>query len=249
MAGTTDPSASGAPAGPEALPTVSVVLPAHNEEALVGTALRSVADQSFPPGQIEAIVVNNGSQDRTGEIVASAARELAPLAVRLIHDPRRGIARAKNLGGRAARGRYLVFMDADSWMSSGLVARVVERAGDGERAASIRVVADSSDALDRAFFDLMEWGKRLFGIRANMAWIERALFEELGGFDEALNQAEDLDLLTRARRRGVEVGHVAEERIATSPRRLHRGPLRLGLLLMFGRWALGNFGIGRRWPY
>jgi glycosyltransferase involved in cell wall biosynthesis len=243
MAGTTDP-----PAAPRD-PLVSVVLPAHNEEALVGAALRSVAQQTFGAGEIEAIVVNNGSRDRTGEIVASLAGELAPLTVRLIHDPRRGIARAKNLGARAAHGRWLIFMDADSWMSRALVARVVERADGGERAASIRVVADSSDTLDRAFFDLMEWGKRLFGIRANMCWMTRELFEEIDGFDEALNQAEDLDLLTRARRVGAVVGHIHDEQIATSPRRLHRGPLRLGLLAMFGRWALGNFGIGRRWPY
>lgn len=248
MTGTTEPSGPGASPAPAA-PLVSVILPAHNEEALVGTALRSVAAQSYPTPEIEAIVVNNGSQDRTGEVVEAAAQELAPLTVRTVHDPRRGIARAKNLGGRAARGRYLVFMDADSWMSPGLVERIVRRARSGERAASIRVVADSTDLLDRAFFDLMEWGKRLFGIRANMAWMERVLFEELGGFDEALNQAEDLDLLTRARRHGVKVGHIADERIATSPRRLHRGPLRLGLLRMFARWALGNFGIGRRWPY
>ena len=45
------------------------------------------------------------------------------------------------------------------------------------------------------------------------------------------------------------VGHLADAWIATSPRRLHRGPLRIGMLTMFGRWALGNFGIGRRWPY
>jgi glycosyltransferase involved in cell wall biosynthesis len=245
MSGPTELGTGRATAGP----LISVILPAHNEEALVGKALRSIAAQSLGPDRVEAVVVNNGSLDRTGEIVEGIAEELRPLIVRLVHDPRRGIARAKNIGGHAARGDWLVFMDADSSMSAGLLARIVERATRGERAASIRIVADSADTLDRAFFDLMEWGKQLFGIRANMCWMTRELFDQLGGFDEALNQAEDLDLLTRARKAGVPVGHIADEQIATSPRRLHRGPLRLGMLGMFGRWALGNFGIGRRWPY
>jgi glycosyltransferase involved in cell wall biosynthesis len=230
-------------------PLFSVVLPAHNEARLVGSALRSIAEQTFGRVQVEAIVVNNGSTDGTGAAVKVAEAELPGLAVRALHDPTRGIARAKNLGARDARGRYLVFLDADSRMTRGLLARIAARAAEGERGASIRVVADSRDTLDRAFFGLMDWGKRLFGIRANMFWMERGLFERLGGFDERLNQAEDLELLTRARHAGVVIGHIAHEQIATSPRRLHRGPLRLGMLAMFARWALGNFGIGRRWPY
>jgi glycosyltransferase involved in cell wall biosynthesis len=244
-----EPMAAGlAPSGDGDGLLVSVILPAHNEAALVGAALRSVSEQTLPIAQVEALVVNNGSTDRTGEAV-EAARAGSSLSVRLLHDPTRGIARAKNVGARHARGRYLVFMDADSRMSPGLLRHVVERARSGERSASIRVVADGGDTLDRAFFGLMEWGKRVFGIRANMSWMERSLFEQLGGFDEQLNQAEDLDLLVRARKQGVAVGHVTAERIATSPRRLHRGPFRLGMLAMFARWALGNFGIGRRWPY
>jgi glycosyltransferase involved in cell wall biosynthesis len=237
------------PSPPDTAPLVSVILPAHNEARLVGSALRSIAGQTLPIDRIEALVVNNGSTDHTGQVVDAARAELPDLRIVLLHDPARGISRAKNLGARRATGRCLVFMDADSRLSPGLLQRVVERAEAGEQSASIRIVADSTDALDRAFFGLMEWGKRLFGIRANMSWMERSLFERLGGFNERLNQAEDLDLLKRARRLGVDVGHIADERIATSTRRLHRGPLRVGMLAMFARWALGNFGIGRHWPY
>ncbi len=236
------PAADGPP------PLASVILPAHNEAGHIGIALRSIMAQTLPMEEVEAIVVNNGSTDDTAEVV-EAARATSVLRIELLQDPRRGVARAKNLGARHARGRYLVFMDADSWMSPGLLHHVVERAAAGERSASIRVVADSRDLLDRGFFGLMEWGKRIFGIRANMSWIERSLFERLGGFDERLHQSEDLDLLVRARRAGVRVGHISRERIATSTRRLHQGPFRLGMLRVFVRWALGNFGIGRRWRY
>lgn len=233
-------------------PLVSVILPARNEERLLPAALRSVREQTLDPGLIEAIVVSNGSTDATVEVARhqaeAAAAEGGP-AIEVMGDAPPGIACAKNLGARRARGRLLVFMDADSRMSPGLLETVRRRADTGERAASIRLVADGSDPVDHAFFWVIENGKRLVRTRANMFWCERGLFEQLGGFDESLNHAEDLDLLVRARRTGVRVGHVHDEWIATSPRRLHRGPLRAGMFTMLGRWVLGHVGIGRHWPY
>lgn len=233
-------------------PLVSVILPARNEERLLPAALRSVREQTLDPRLIEAIVVSNGSTDATVEVARrqaeAAATEGGP-AIEVLDERQPGIARAKNLGTGNARGRLLVFMDADSRMSPCLLAAMRRRAEAGERAASIRIVADGDDPIDRAFFWVIETGKRLVRTRANMFWCERGLFEELGGFDEALNQAEDLDFLVRARRSGLQVGHIHDEWIATSTRRLHRGPLRAGMFTMLGRWLLGHVGIGRRWPY
>lgn len=233
-------------------PLVSVILPARNEERLLPAALRSVREQTLDRRLIEAIVVSNGSTDATVEVArreaVAVAAESGPV-IEVVGDVPPGIARAKNLGAGRARGRLLVFMDADSRMSPGLLAAVQRRAKEGERAASIRIVADGDDPIDHAFFWVIENGKRLVRIRANMFWCERGLFEELGGFDESLNHAEDLDFLVRARRAGVRVGHIHDEWIATSTRRLRRGPLRAGMFTMFGRWLLGHLGIGRHWPY
>lgn len=212
-------------------------------------ALESVAQQDVPRDRLEAIVVSNASTDRTAAVSRAARAKLADLRVTLIEVPEPGTARAKNLGAEAAGGELLLFLDADSRMSRGLARALLARAAAGERAASIRIVADGDDPLDRAFFWIIEHGKRLFGIRANLFYCDAALFRELGGFDESLNHAEDLEFLVRAKRAGVRVGHIAGEWIATSPRRLHRWPLRIGMLEMFGRWTLGHFGIGRRWRY
>lgn len=234
------------------MPEVSVILPARNEEKLLPAALGSIAGQSYDLADIEAIVVSNGSTDRTIPLARQVGEALATAGgptVRVVEVAEHGISAAKNAGAAAASGRLLVFMDADSRMSRGLVARVAVRAAHGERAASIRVIADGRDPIDHAFFWVLENGKRLFRIRANQFWCERALFEQLGGFDARLHHAEDLDFLNRAERAGVRVGHIHDEWIATSPRRLHRLPLRLGMFTMFGRWTLGHIGIGRRWPY
>jgi glycosyltransferase involved in cell wall biosynthesis len=233
-------------------PLFSVVLPARNEERLIGAALQSIGAEEFEPAQIEAIVVSNGSTDRTVEVAETEAARLAERAgprVVVLSDVPPGIALAKNRGAREARGRVLVFMDADSEMSPGLLAAIAKRVEAGERAASIRLRPDGNDPIDRALFWILEYGKRLTRVRANMLWCERTLFEQLHGFDERLHQAEDLDLLVRAKRAGIKVGHVGEAYIATSTRRLHRGPLRLGMFRMLGRWVLGHVGIGRTWPY
>lgn len=230
-------------------PLVSVVIPARNEEAYVGAALESVAAQTWPPTKVEAIVVVNGTDDRTLTVAHEASERLDGLAVRLVDDPTPGVSRAKNVGARLARGEVLVFLDADSRMAPDLVERIVAASHDGAPAGSVAIVADSGDAIDRGFFALIEWGKNLFGIRANMLYCSRRLFEEVGGFDERLHQAEDLDLLQRIAAGGHTVTHVDGSWIATSPRRLHEGPLHLGLLKLFARWTLGNFGIWRERPY
>lgn len=228
---------------------VSVVIPARDEAGYVAAALDSVGAQDYPADRIESIVAVNGSIDDTAGVVAAYRDAHPSRSIVLLEDPLAGVARAKNAGARVARGRVLVFLDADSRMAPDLVRQVVGASADGSPAGSIRIRADSDDLLDRGFFGLIEYGKRLFAIRANMLYCRRDAFEAIGGFDERLNQAEDRDLLVRLQRVGVVVSHLAGTWIATSPRRLHEGPLRIGTLRVFARWSLGHAGIWRERPY
>ena len=140
-------------------------------------------------------------------------------------------------------------MDADSRMAPDLASQVLGSVEESYAAGSIRVVADSPDRLDRAFFDLMEFGKRLFSHQAQMFFCSRSLFLQLGGFQEDLRLAEDREFLARVQQTGAPMCQVNESWIATSPRRLRRFPLRLNMPLTFIRWALANWGIGRTWRY
>ncbi|HEX5504832.1 MAG TPA: glycosyltransferase [Thermomicrobiales bacterium] len=230
-------------------PDVSVVIPARDEEHYVRGALASVAAQRWPTGWLEVVVVDNGSADATADVVRAFAAAEPRLAVRLVAEPVAGLARAKNRGAAVARGRYVVFLDADSRLAPDLVARVMARVAAGYPAGGIAVVADSTDWLDRGFFGLMEFGKRLFRIHAQMFYCARDLFARQGGFDEALHLAEDSEFLGRVARAGVPICHIAASPIATSPRRLRRLPLRLAMVTTLVRWALAHAGVGRRWRY
>ena len=228
-------------------PRLSFVVPARNEAEMVANVLESVRRQVLP-GCLEAVVVDNGSDDATAEVVRSF-RPGPSLQVTLLCDRVAGVARARNRGARAAAGETLVFLDADSYAAPDLASCVLQRVAGGSVAGCIRIVAEGGDVLDRAYFGLLEFGKRRFDIRANMFYCRRELYLATGGMDESLHLAEDLEYLSRLRALGYQVAYVGETYIATSPRRLHTRPLHLGMVEMFTRWSLARWGIGRRWQY
>jgi glycosyltransferase involved in cell wall biosynthesis len=233
-------------------PAVSVIIPARNEQALLGRALESVLQQETNR-RFDIVVIDNGSTDGT----AKQARDLiakTDMPMMLVSEARPGIAVAKNAGARAASGHTLLFMDADSYMSPNLVDEVCQAAGRGCAVGSIRVLAEPGSAsIDRAVFSLTEFGKRYLGVRAQMLFTDRRLFESLGGFDEGVRLGEDVEYLRRVARqlRSERLAgpiHLTSGQIMTSPRRLARHH-HLGVAQMFGRWMLAYVGVGRNRPY
>jgi glycosyltransferase involved in cell wall biosynthesis len=90
-----------------AIPAISVIMPAYNAEKFIGEAIQSVLDQSFP--DFEFIIINDGSTDATPFIV----RSFNDARIRLINQENRGIAEALNLGLAAARADMIARFDAD----------------------------------------------------------------------------------------------------------------------------------------
>lgn len=91
---------------------VSVVIPAYNCAGTVQAAVTSVLGQDL--ADLELIVVNDGSTDRTGEVLAEFGDR-----IRVLTQPNGGLAAARNAGQRAATGEYLAWMDADDLMAPG----------------------------------------------------------------------------------------------------------------------------------
>src|SRR5262245_45417951 len=85
---------------------VSVVIPAYNSGRFIADAIESVLAQG--PLDMELLVVDDGSTDQTAEVVGRYGD-----AVTLIRQANAGAAVARNTGMRAARGRYVAFLDAD----------------------------------------------------------------------------------------------------------------------------------------
>ncbi len=238
----------------DACERITIVIPAHNEASNIEAALGSVFAQHYPIQYLACVVVDNASTDGTARVVEEFAVCHEKLDLRLVTEPSPGVARAKNRGARQAAGALLIFLDADSHMTANLARDVVTQYHAGALAGSIRVVADSDSWMERGFFDLMELGAQLFGVRSQMFYCDRALFLALGGFDEMLNLAEDLEFLRRVKKRLRQKGtgtvsHIRTSVIVTSPRRLRERPYHLSIVTLFVRWALAFAGIGRKRDY
>jgi polysaccharide pyruvyl transferase WcaK-like protein/glycosyltransferase involved in cell wall biosynthesis len=87
---------------------VTVVVVAYNEERKIGGCLRSIAAQDYRGGEVEILLVDGGSTDRTAEI----ARATVP-SVRIVPNPGGSISSNRNCGWRAARDPFVAFLDAD----------------------------------------------------------------------------------------------------------------------------------------
>lgn len=97
--------------GPAPAPALSVVIPAHNRADLVAHTLTSLTGQSLDPEQYEIIVVDDGSTDRTPEVVS--AHEGGGRVRLLRRSDNRGPGAARNDGIRQASGEIVVFVDSD----------------------------------------------------------------------------------------------------------------------------------------
>jgi len=104
------------------LPSVSILVAAHNEEAVIASKIANSLEQDYPEGRLEVVVVSDGSTDRTEEIVS----RLSTSRVRLeAQRPQQGKNQALNLGARHARGEILVFTDANAMMAKGALQKLV----------------------------------------------------------------------------------------------------------------------------
>lgn len=104
-----------------AKPTITVLVDTYNHERFIEEALVSVMEQDFSPADMEILVVDDGSTDRTPEIV----RKFEP-RVRLIRKKNGGQASAFNAGIPEAQGEIVAFLDGDDWWSRNKLSRVVE---------------------------------------------------------------------------------------------------------------------------
>ncbi|HZW74053.1 MAG TPA: glycosyltransferase [Caldimonas sp.] len=184
-------------------PRYSLVIPAYNEERLLGRLLDSVdtARAAYgPPEAIEVIVADNLSSDRTGQIAAERG-------CRVVTARKRVIAAVRNAGAAVARGEVLAFIDADSQVHPRTFVDI------DQALASGRVVAGATGVnLERwslgialTFFSVMPiiW---LTGMDAGVVFCRRKDFEALGGYDDTRLVAEDVAFLLSMRRLGKQRG-------------------------------------------
>ena len=189
------------PGDPEAIPAISVIVPAHNEASYIRGCLESIRASAAPlTQQVEMIVCLNRCTDQTEEI----ARELGATVV---SESQKNLARIRNTGVEASRGKIIVTIDADSQMSDAMLTEVVRQLDD-ERVLGGGVRIKMERMSPGIFCTLLMILPIMLRDRvsAGMFWCHRKDFMALGGFDERLHSAEDLDFARRLKARAKKSG-------------------------------------------
>lgn len=176
-------------------PQVSIILPTRDRAALLAEAVASVRAQHFR--RWELIVVDDGS----AEDIAAA---LAPFAedprIRLVRQPPRGAAAARNHGLALATAAWVAFLDSDNLWFPGFLAGALAALRD-EDAIVYGVLASDAHGMDRPLlwrdFDRVALERANF-IDLNAVLIRRDVLADIGGFDTALDRLQDWDMLLRA---------------------------------------------------
>lgn len=230
-------SAGGPDAERRRLPPVSVVIPTCQRPDLLARALASVRAQSLAPAEI--LVVDDGG--------AAAARPAVDGAgVRLVANTRaRGPSGARNCGAALARGTLLAFLDDDDeWLPSYLAAAVARVAADRLDVLCTDLLYRYEDGSERpgknapAALAAEAFLIRNPGLIGSNLIIRRAAYAALGGFDESLLAAEDMDF-------GIRLGLHPGLRYAPLRERLVRHHHHGGPRLCTRRGAAMRAGIRR----
>ncbi len=202
---------------------LSIIVPAFNEERLIGPCLDSIATALAANCDIdfdsEVIVVDNNSTDRTAKLASEAG-------ARVCFESVNQIGRARNNGASVASGDWLIFVDADSFVSPGLVADILGVIESGSKVGcGSTMQMDGLPGLAKIL--LWSWTRISIGCRwaAGSLLVCRAdAFREVGGFSETLYAAEEVDLSRRlkkwARPRDLEFTILTAHPLLTSSRKI-----------------------------
>ena len=187
-------------------PFFSVVIPVYNAEKYINKCVESILQQSFE--NFEVVLVDDGSVDRSMKICEDLAKK--DDRVSSVHQKNQGVSAARNKGISMAKGRYLVFVDADDYIRADTFALLHESCNDCRADVCFfgyQCVAGSEvkqivlppkfrgEKSPDLLFELIE--KNVFGLACNKA-IKRDLIMGNGLlFDETIRVFEDQDLMMR----------------------------------------------------
>jgi glycosyltransferase involved in cell wall biosynthesis len=231
--------------------SISVIVPAYNEERYLGATLKSIQrakefllrKDALP---IEIIVVDNGSTDSTSDIALSSGASV-------IKETKHNVARVRNAGASFAKGKVLVFIDADTIVPDELLWRI------NEVMVTPSCFGGAVDTDYRAAKTLVNiylqlW--RILGKLAGMAqgatqFCRREVYASMLGYDESLYMGEDIDFYWRmkqfAERQNAHVCFIEDIQVVPSTRRFDQWSFWHTLICTNPFYVLAFRRKGRAW--
>lgn len=201
-------------------PKVSVIIPCRNEEKSIGEVLQAIYDQSYPVGDIEVLIADGMSDDKTQEIIADFSKEHSDLYIKVIDNEALIIPAALNLCLKKAKGEFIVRMDAHSIPNQEYIEISIRdlETGKGLNVGGVWNISSINDnwfsqgiaaAMENPFG--IGDAKYRYGEKAEQVEtvpfgaFKKSLIEEIGYFDEALLTNEDYEFNHRIRLSGGKI--------------------------------------------
>jgi len=204
-------------------PTVSILIPAHNEERVIGRLLQRLTELLYPKDKTQVIVIDDASTDSTGKIADEYSEKYSYITAlhRNKREGGRGKAPALNAGFKCSHGEIIICFDADYYPQRDILEKLTREFADPkvgavqgrvmvlnepqnvvtrlvalERIGGYRIDQEARDSLGL----IPQFGGTVGGFR-------RSLLEQLGGWDESV-LAEDTDLTFSVYLKGYKVRYV-----------------------------------------
>lgn len=190
----------------EYTPLVSVIIPMFNEERYIHDCLSSVLEQDWPAEKMEIIVVDNGSTDRSREIVKSLLEKDG--RGRVVEKVGGTIASVRNFGWRLSKGQILAFLDADSVVEVNWLKEGCQILNADKNIACVGFAMAPPGKHDhwikRVWYEIGNSSRHVGKGLCKVNWlcsfniiVRSSSFTAVNGFDESLKTGEDYDLGAR----------------------------------------------------
>jgi len=227
---------------------LSFVIPAMNEEKYIGQCLASVTSEVARSGRdIEVIVVNNASEDRTRQVALEFP------GVTVVDEPRKGLPQARQAGFLASRGDLLANIDADCLLPPDWIEKVYKQFTHDDRLVALSGPYKYYDLSAPTNFSVMVYYLLAYGLhlvlhhilgkgavlQGGIFVLRRTALEEIGGFNTDIKfYGEDTDIARRIQEVG-RVKFMLSFKMRTSGRRLKNE----GILKMAAKYIINYFWI------
>ncbi|MGI5828319.1 MAG: glycosyltransferase [Patescibacteria group bacterium] len=219
-------------------PFFSIIIPTLNEEEYLPALLKDIAKQTF--SGFETFVVDGKSEDKTQKVAKSYE------GVTVVESPKRNVAFQRNLGGEKARGKYLLFLDADTriphYFLDGLKYHLSVTNADFFTTWMSQKEIKPADRIIITFMNFTLEAGKLFDnpwALGAMMGCKRQAFKDVGGFDSNISYGEDSEILKRAAEKGYKFKLFKDPKFSFSLRRFRKE----GTLPLLRTYAQLDFGI------
>ena len=209
-------------------PLVSIGIPAYNEEKTIAKTIESAVLLDYPKNKIEIIVVNDGSIDKTAQVVRKMISKYKNMKVILINQKNGGKGKALNVAIKKSRGEYFVSLDADSFVRSDALKKILPHFTDDDVAAVLPLMKIKKP---KKILEKIQWAeymvnlfyKRLMAILdcvqvtpGPFSVYKKDILVKVGGYDEN-NLTEDMEVTLKLQKIHYKIKQINDTEVYTIP--------------------------------